>query len=146
MPTGQAQGTPARGGDQRPAGERADKGPGSVAGNMTHDPELRFTQSGRAVCSISVAYADRIKDDATGKYKDGPTVYYEIQAWGNLAENICQALQRGDRVVAEGRWEEQQWVNKDGEDKTRVVLVARDLGPSGMFREFRVIRPERKAS
>lgn len=145
MPTGEAAGQAAQKTQAEQTKKRTDKGPGSVSGNLAFDPELRFSNSGRAVCSIRVAYSERVKDDKTGEWKDGETCFYDIQAWGNLAENICEALQKGDRVVAEGRWEEQQWANEAGEEQSRVVLVARDLGPSMIFKAARVMRPERTA-
>lgn len=144
MPTGVAADEAAQ---RKPGNEGrsdVDKGPGSVAGNMTADPEMRYTPTGRAVCTIRVAHSERVKDDRTGEWKDGQTTYFDITCWGNLAENICEVLQKGDRVVAEGRWTETFWTSQEGEEKSKVSLTARDLGPSMMFRAARPVRPDRR--
>lgn len=111
-----------------------DRGPGSLSGNLTRDPELRYTDSGRAVTNLGVAFSERVKDKDTGEWKDGKTSFFDIQAWGNLAENCCNFLRKGDRVVAEGRWTSLTWKDKEGVIQERIVLTARDLGPSMMFR------------
>lgn len=119
-----------------------DRGPGSVAGNLTRDPNLRYTNGGTAVCNLRIASSERVRDDKTGEWKDGPTAFYDVQCWGRLAENICEHLNKGDRIVAEGRWVEVSWEDKDQNIRTRTQLRARDLGPSLAFRGARV---ERKA-
>lgn len=117
-----------------------DRGPGSIAGNLTRDPELRYTDSGRAVSNLGLAFSERVKDKATGEWKDGETSFFELQCWGNLAENACNFLQKGDRVVAEGRWTSLTWQDKEGNTQEKIVLTARDLGPSMMFRGATVER------
>lgn len=135
MPTGEAAAQAGkRGGDSDGRGY-VDKGPGSLAGNMTRDPELRYTEGGRAVCSLGVACSERVKDKTTGEWKDGETLFFEVVAWGHMAENVCNSLSKGDRIVCEGRWTEQSWRDKDDQVQTRVVMTARDLGPSMMFRD-----------
>lgn len=117
-----------------------------MAGNLVADPELRYTPNGRAVSTIRLAVSERVKDDRTGEWKDGPTAFYNVITWGNLAENVCEVLVKGDRVVAEGRWTERNWTDKDGNEQTLVELTARDLGPSMMFRCARPVRPGRGQS
>lgn len=119
-----------------------DKGPGSVAGNLTKDPELRYTANGRPVCNLRIASSERVLNASSGKWEDGPTVFYNVQAWGNLAENITEHLSRGDRVVAEGRWMESSYENKEQVIETNTYLYARDLGPSMMFRGARPVRKQ----
>lgn len=119
-----------------------DRGPGSVAGNLTRDPELRYTSNGRPVCNLRIASSERVKNGKTGQWEDGPAAFYDVQAWGNLAENICEHLQRGDRVVSEGRWMSTTWEDKEGNQQERVYLQARDLGPSMMFKGARVERSQ----
>ena len=121
-----------------------DRGPGSVAGNITKDPELRYTNNGKAVSNLRLAASERVKDDKTGQWKDGPVAFYDVQCWGNLAENVCEYLSKGDRVVAEGRWAATHWEDKEGKIQERVYLRARDLGPSMMFRGAQVVRSEGK--
>lgn len=145
MPTGQAAGQANQRTSTTDPHKDDDRGPGSVAGNLTADPELRFTPAGRAVASMRVAVSERIRDDRTGEWKDGQTAYYDISAWGNLAENAVEQLRKGDRIVAEGRWTSSMWEDREGNVKEKVFLTARDLGPSMMFRAARVVRPARKA-
>lgn len=143
MPTGQAAAQAAQRKTQEQPHKDDDRGPGSVAGNVTADPELRYTNSGKAVCNLRVASSERVRDEQTGQWKDGPTAFYDLQTWGNLAENICNDLAKGDRVVAEGRWKSVTWEDKEGQVQERIVLVARDLGPSMMFRGARPDRTKR---
>lgn len=107
-----------------------------MAGNLTRDPELRYTGNGTPVSNLRVAASERVKDPKTGEWKDGPTAFFDVQCWGRLAENVCENLARGDRIVAEGRWVSNTW-EKDGETQERIVLRARDLGPSMIFRGAR---------
>lgn len=144
MPTGEAASRAAvQSGDKK---DRNGKhlGPGSVSGNLTRDPELRYTPSGKAVAAVSVAYNPRIRNEQTGEWSDGPAEYYEIQAWGQLAENIVAFLGRGDRVVAEGAWTEQTWTDNEDVTRTKVVMVAKDLGPSLAYRGAVVERRPRQ--
>jgi single-strand DNA-binding protein len=115
-------------------------GTGSVSGNIGYDPELRYTGNGKAVTRLRVASATRKRDEGTGKWKETGTAWYEIEAWGNLAENICEHLLKGDRVVAEGFWAEATFTKDDGSKGVKVYLVAHDLGPSMMFKGARPVR------
>lgn len=136
MPTGQAAQQAAQHNTQPAPHKDDDRGPGSVAGNLTRDPELRYTANGTPVSNLRVAASERVQDAKTGEWKDGPTAYFDIQCWGRLAENVAEYLAKGDRVVAEGRWVSNTW-EKDGEIQERIVLRARDLGPSMIFRGAR---------
>lgn len=142
MPTGEAA---AQAGTKAPPKDEksgADRGPGSLAGNLTDDPSLTYTSNGKPVCTVRVATSERVKNTDTGKWENGQTVFFTVRAWGQLAENMCEYLRKGDRVVSEGRWREEKWTNDQGE-QTRIVLVASDFGPSMMFRGARIVRPER---
>lgn len=114
--------------------ETHDRGPGYVAGNLTRDPELRFTPAGTAVCSMRVADTPRVQNAQTGEWKDGPTVFRDVQCWARLAEHCTEALHKGDRIVAAGRIKSRSWLADDGSRQERVFLEARDLGPSMIFR------------
>lgn len=118
-----------------------DKGPGSCAGNLVNDPDLRFTEAGRPVSNLRVADTPRIQDPSTGKWSDGETVYYDVRAWGTLAENVANNLQKGDRIVVEGRWKAGHYTNRDQVVVEQIYMSARDLGPSMIFNGA---RPERK--
>lgn len=117
-----------------------DRGPGSLAGNLTADIDLRFTHSGTAVTNLRVASSERTLNSRSNQWEDGPTVFYDVQCWGVLATNCAEWLQKGDRIVAEGRWVSNTWEDKEGNTQERIVLRARDLGPSMAFRGARVER------
>lgn len=119
-------------------------GRGSLAGNLTYDPELRYTQNGRAVTKLRVATTERKQNSRTGEWEDGPREFFDVTCWGMLGENCCEHLLRGDRIVAEGEWESRSWEDKDGNVQEAIQLVARDVGPSLLFRGARPVRPERK--
>lgn len=142
MATGQAAQQAAQQAPSTEPDRNDDRGPGSVTGNLTKDPELHYTANGRPVSNLRVASSERVRDEATGEWKDGTTVYFDVTCWGNLAENVCEHLQRGDRIVAEGRWRSNTWETPEGEIKERIILNARDLGPSMMFRGARPVRKE----
>ena len=112
----------------------------TIVGNLTADPELRYTGSGRPVASIRVACSDRVLNEESKKWEDGPVSFYTVVAWGQLAEHLVEVLQRGDRLVAEGRWTQQSWTDKDQQVQERVVLTARDAGPSLQFKLARIER------
>lgn len=123
-------------GDGKPRGknEYHDRGPGYIAGNLTRDPELRFTPDGRAVCTLRVADSPRVRDGRTGEWKEGPTVYRDVQCWNRLAEHCCEQLKKGDRIVATGTVKSRTWHDDQGAKQERIYLEARDLGPSMVFR------------
>lgn len=142
MATGQAAGQAAQRNPGTEPDSNDDRGPGSVSGNICKDVDLHYTNSGRPVVNLRVASSERIRDEATGEWKDGTTAYYDVTCWGNLAENAAEYLAKGDRVVAEGRWRSNTWEDEQGVVRERMVLNARDLGPSMMFRGARLIRRE----
>jgi single-strand DNA-binding protein len=116
-----------------------------VSGNLTHDPDLKFTGNGREVTNLRVATSERVRDEATGQWKDGPAAFYSIVCWGNLANNVAEYLQKGDRIVAEGRWTARQWTDADGTEREAIDLVARDLGPSMIFKGAQPVRKTKEA-
>lgn len=118
-------------------------GEGHISGNLTADPELRFTPTGRAVAKLRVAYAPRVKDEANNRWIDGEVQYYDIDVWGKQGENCVEYLQRGDRIVAVGEWYMRNWETREGEARTSVTLTARDIGPSMLFRAVSVNRSGR---
>jgi single-strand DNA-binding protein len=115
-------------------------GEGHVSGNLTQDPELRFTPTGRAVAKLRVAYSQRVKDPATGIWQDGEPQFFDVDVWGKQGENCAEALQRGDRIVACGEWFRRHWETREGEKRTSVSLTARDIGPSLLFKLAAVAR------
>lgn len=130
----------------KPKSDRTELGPGSLAGNLTADPVLRYTESGRAVAQLRVAVTERVQDPKTGDWKDGQPQFFDVTAWGQLAEHCAEHLARGTRIVAEGQWESRSWTDKDENVQEAIGLVARDLGPSMLFNGAQVIRRERRGS
>lgn len=139
-PTQQARSKPAK--EQRKT-EYADVGPGAVSGNLTRDPELRFTPEGRAVATLRVAETERVRNDKTGEWSDGDTEFYDVIAWGDMGTNVAEDLLKGDRIAAVGTWQQQSWTDDTGQPRTKTVLVARDLGPSLLFARADVSRPRK---
>ena len=127
----------------RPAGTKAKAGTdsareqlgeGHISGNLTHDPELRYTPSGRAVCRLRVAYTPRYQEPETNAWKDGETEFYNLDVWGLQGENCKEALQRGDRIVACGQWQKRSYEDGDGNTRDVTEMQVRDIGPSMLFR------------
>lgn len=143
LPKEAEQQTPAQP-DPEPRRERKDLGPGSLAGNLTADPELRYTPSGRAVARLRVAVTERKQNQKTQEWEDGPTRFFDVTAWGQLAEHAVEHLARGNRIVAEGQWESRSWEDDKGIVQEAIGLVARDLGPSMLFKGARIIEAERR--
>jgi single-strand DNA-binding protein len=92
-------------------------------GNLARDPELRYTPNGKAACSLSVAV--NVREKIGGEWKDGAPIFYDVTAWGNLAENICESLQRGHPVLVVGKVRRETWKDKaTGEDRFRDRVTA----------------------
>ncbi len=101
----------------------------TIVGNITDDPELRYTANGAAVANFTVAHSTRIRD-AAGNWTDGDTSFFRVNVWRNLAENAAESLTRGTRVVVTGRLKQRSWENQEGEKRTVVEIEADDVGPS----------------
>jgi single-strand DNA-binding protein len=116
---------------------------GSRFGNLTRDPELRYSAKGSAWASCGLAVTRRKRND-DGTFEDLPTEFYDLVCFGELAEHVAESLRKGDRVVAVGRIEEERWSGKDGSERTTTKLVAEEVGPSLRFATATVERTERK--
>ena len=117
----------------------------TIVGNLTDDPELRYTANGAAVANFRVAYSTRIRD-AAGNWTDGETSFFTINCWRALAENAAESLTRGTRVVVTGRLKQRSWENQEGEKRTVVEIEADDLGPSLKWATARVEKTNRSSS
>jgi len=104
----------------------------SVAGNLTGDPELRFTQGGLPVANFTVAVNKRIKDE-TGQYVDGQASFYDVAAWRQLAEDVATSLHKGERVVVIGTIEQKMWETTAGEKRSKHEISATDIGRSVLW-------------
>lgn len=105
----------------------------TAVGNLTGDPELRFTPSGQAVAEFTIAVNPRERDAQTGTYKDGDPSFVAVQVWRQLAENCAESLTRGMRVIATGRFREERWEDKEGQKHNRWRLTADSVGPDLTF-------------
>lgn len=105
----------------------------TVVGNLTADPELRFTGSGHAVATLTVASTPRIFDKASNEWKDGEPLFLRCSVWRQAAENIAESLTKGTRVICQGRLKQRSYETKEGEKRTVVELDVDDIGPSLKF-------------
>ncbi|MDX6341139.1 MAG: single-strand DNA-binding protein [Trebonia sp.] len=104
--------------------------PITVVGNLVADPELRFTPSGQPVATFRVASTPRMRDNATGEWKDGDSLFLSCNVWRQAAENVAESLQRGMRVVVTGRLRQRNYETKEGEKRTVYEVEVDDVGPS----------------
>ncbi len=102
----------------------------TITGNLTDNPELRFTPTGRPVASFTIANTPRFPDRDTGEWKDGETWFVRCSAWGDTAENIAASLARGNAVVATGRLRCRTWETTEGAKRATVEMTVDDIGPS----------------
>jgi single-strand DNA-binding protein len=102
----------------------------TVIGNLTDDPELRFTPSGAAVASFRIASTPRTLDRQSGEWKDGDPLFLACQLWRQPAENAAETLKRGMRVIAQGRLTQRSYETKEGEKRTVYELQVDEVGPS----------------
>jgi single-strand DNA-binding protein len=101
----------------------------TVSGNLTADPEVRFTKSGTAVTSLRVAASDRKRDDQ-GNWSDGDPCYLSVTVWKRMGENVAETLHKGDAVVITGRLRQQSYTKQDGTQVTVYDVEAEDIAPS----------------
>ena len=105
----------------------------TIVGNLTADPELRFTPSGVAVAKFSVASTPQLFDKASNGYKDGDPLFLTCTAWRDLAQNVAESLTRGARVVVTGRLKLSRWETPEGEKRSTYGLDVDEIGPSLRF-------------
>jgi single-strand DNA-binding protein len=105
----------------------------TVVGNLTGDPDLRFTPQGVALCKFQVASTPRFLDRQSGEWKDGEPLYLGCTAWRELAEHIAESLRKGTRVVVIGRLRQSRWTNEEGEKRSAYGLDVDEIGPSLRF-------------
>jgi single-strand DNA-binding protein len=115
----------------------------TVIGNLTSDPELRFTPSGAAVANFTVASTPRTLDKASGEWKDGEALFLRCNIWRQAAENVAESLTRGARVVVQGRLKQRSFETKEGEKRTVVELEVEEIGPSLKYATAKVNKVSR---
>ncbi|HEV8570028.1 MAG TPA: single-stranded DNA-binding protein [Actinoplanes sp.] len=102
----------------------------TIIGNLTDDPELRFTPSGAAVAKFRVASTPRFMDRASGEWKDGEPLFLACNIWRDAAEHVAESLQRGTRVIVTGRLRQRSYETREGEKRTVIELEVDEIGPS----------------
>jgi single-strand DNA-binding protein len=115
----------------------------TVVGNLTADPELRFTPSGAAVASFTVASTPRTFDRQTNEWKDGEALFLRCSIWRQAAENVAESLTRGSRVVVTGRLKQRSFETREGEKRTVIELDVDEVGPSLRYATAKVNRTQR---
>ncbi|MFJ4091212.1 single-stranded DNA-binding protein [Kitasatospora sp. NPDC089913] len=117
--------------------------PITVVGNLTDDPELRFTNTGVAMARFTIASTPRSYDKTSGQWKDGTALFLRATAWREIAEHATETLQKGMRVVATGRLVQHNWQTPEGENRSMLGLDVDDIGPSLRFATAKVTRTQR---
>jgi len=115
----------------------------TIIGNLTNDPELRFTPSGAAVANFTVASTPRTFDRQSNEWKDGETLFMRCSVWREAAENAAESLQRGTRVLVSGRLRSRSYETKEGEKRTVVEMEVDEVGPSLRYATAKVNRTQR---
>ena len=115
----------------------------TVIGNLTDDPELRFTPSGAAVANFTVASTPRTFDRQTSEWKDGETLFLRCSVWRQAAENVAESLTKGTRVIVQGRLVSRSYEDREGQKRTVNELQVDEVGPSLTWATAKVVRASR---
>ncbi|MDY7088592.1 MAG: single-stranded DNA-binding protein [Actinomycetota bacterium] len=115
----------------------------TVVGNLTDDPELRFTPSGAAVAKFRIASTPRTMDRQSGEWKDGEPLFLACNIWRDAAEHVAESLQRGSRVIVQGRLRQRSYETREGEKRTVYELEVDEIGPSLRYATAKVQRMNR---
>jgi single-strand DNA-binding protein len=115
----------------------------TVIGNLTADPELRFTPSGAAVANFTVASTPRIYDRQSGEWKDGEALFLRCNIWREAAENVAESLTRGSRVIVHGRLKQRSFETREGEKRTVFEVEVDEIGPSLRYATAKVNKASR---
>ena len=115
----------------------------TVVGNLTADPELRFTPSGAAVANFTVASTPRMFDRQTNEWKDGEALFLRCAIWREAAENVAESLTRGSRVIVQGRLKQRSFETREGEKRTVVEVEVDEIGPSLRYATAKVNKASR---
>jgi len=118
----------------------------TIAGNLVDDPELRFTPAGQPVARFRVASTPRFRDNSTGEWKDGDSLFLTCNVWRQAAENVAESLTRGTRVIVSGRLRQRSYETKEGEKRTVYEVEVDDVGPSLRNASAKVNRIARSGS
>lgn len=115
----------------------------NIVGNATRDPELRFTPSGQAVASFGVAVNRRWQNRQTQEWEEAVS-FFDVTCWGQLAENVAESVQKGTRVVVDGRLDQRSWETEQGDKRSKVEIVADEVAPSLRWATASITKNERR--
>lgn len=118
----------------------------TVVGNLTADPELRFTPAGAAVANFTVASTPRTYDRQSGEWKDGEALFLRCSIWREAAENVAESLTRGSRVIVSGRLKQRSFETREGEKRTVVEVEVDEIGPSLRYATAKVNKASRSGA
>ncbi|MFT4471428.1 single-stranded DNA-binding protein [Arthrobacter sulfonylureivorans] len=116
----------------------------TLVGNLTNDPELRFTPSGSAVANFTVASTPRTFDRQSNEWKDGETLFLRCQVWREYAENVAETLTKGMNVLVQGRLKSRSYETKEGEKRTVMELEVDEIGPTLRYATAKVTKVDRR--
>ena len=115
----------------------------TLVGNCTRDPELRFTSSGQAVATFVLAVNRRWQNRQTNEWEEQVS-FFDVTCWQQMAENVAESITKGSRVVVTGRLDQRSWETQDGDKRSKVEVVADEIGPSLRYATAQVVRNERR--
>ena len=115
----------------------------TIVGNLTRDPEIRYTREGQATTNLGVATNRRWQNRETNEWEEA-TSFFDVVSWGQLAENVTESLSKGTRVVVTGRLDQRSWETQEGDKRSKVEVVADEVAPSLRWASAQVTRNERR--
>ena len=116
----------------------------TIVGTLTRDPELRFTPSGQGVASFGLAVNRRWQNRQTNEWEEAVS-FYDVDAWGSLGENVAESVTKGTRLIVTGRLDQRSWESDSGEKRSKVEIVADEIGPSLRWATAEVSKNERRS-
>lgn len=120
--------------------------PVTLRGRLTRDPEMRFSSNGKPITRFAVVTSRRAKNQQTGDWEDKDTTFWECVAFGQLAENVADALLKGAAVIVVGSAAQEEWEAKDGTKRRSMKVIADDIAPSLRFASAKVMKADRKGA
>lgn len=116
----------------------------TIVGNATRDPELRYTPAGHALASFGLAVNNRKRNPQTNEWEDSAPEFYDVTCWRDLAENAVESITKGTRVMVIGKLSQRTWETDDGQKRSKVEVIADEVGPSLRWATAEVARTERR--
>ena len=115
----------------------------TLVGNVTREPELRYTPSGQAMAKFGLAVNRRWQNRASGEWEEA-TSFFDVTCWQQLAENVAESVQKGTRIVVTGRLDQRSWETQDGDKRSKVEIVADEVAPSLKWATAEITKNERR--